>query len=169
MTDYEWLTEMNLCHKCRKNRPAPNRKFCFDCLEKIREENAQRYNPEKAKEYQPRRREIYQEKKEKGICVRCSKEATHGMYCYEHYIKAHRRSLERAQNAKEERHRRGLIPKARKENGLCLWCGKKAIKGINACEKHSVIFQEAGRKAAKKDKEVNRIWEMKKLKNSDFI
>lgn len=63
MTDYEWLTKMGLCHKCRKNKVAPNRKFCFDCLDKIREENSKRYNPEYAKEYQKRRREIYQQKK----------------------------------------------------------------------------------------------------------
>lgn len=65
MTDYEWLTEMGLCHRCRKNKAAPNRKFCFDCLDKIREENVKRYNSEWAKDYQKRRREIYQEKKKK--------------------------------------------------------------------------------------------------------
>ena len=56
MTDYEWLTEMGLCHKCRKERTAPGKKFCFNCLEIIREDNAKRYDPEKAKEYQNRRR-----------------------------------------------------------------------------------------------------------------
>lgn len=39
MTDYEWLTEMGICHKCRKKRVAPGKKYCFDCLELIREDN----------------------------------------------------------------------------------------------------------------------------------
>ena len=127
MTDYEWLTEMGLCHKCRREKAAPNRKFCFDCLEKIREENDKRYNAEYAKEYQKRRREIYHEKKENGICVRCIKPATHGMYCYECYIKQRRRRQERTARAKNERHERGLIPDERKANGLCLWCGENAV------------------------------------------
>ena len=63
MTDYEWLTEMNLCHRCRKEEAAPDKKYCFDCLDKIREENRKRYDKEKSKSYQKRRREIYREKR----------------------------------------------------------------------------------------------------------
>ena len=166
MTDYEWLTQMRLCHKCRKNKAAPNRKYCFDCLDKIRENNAKRYDPDRAKEYQKRRREIYREKKKNGICVRCNKKATHGMYCYEHYIKAHKRSAERAQNAKAERNDRGLIPTERRNKGLCLWCGEKAVNGTNVCGRHSKIFSDAGRKASKKDKVVDGIWKLKESKNS---
>lgn len=165
LTDYEWLTEMNLCHKCRKNRPAPNRKFCFDCLEKIKKENAQRYNPEQAKVYQKRRREIYQEKKEKGICIRCTKKANHGMYCYEHYIKERRRSMKRANTAKVERHERELIPEARKAKGQCLWCGERAVSGTSACEKHIQIFSDAGRKAGTNDREVRSFWKLTKAEN----
>lgn len=165
MTDYEWLTKMGLCHRCRKNKAAPDKKFCFDCLDKIREESARRYDSEQAKTYQPRRREIYREKKENGICVRCSQKATHGMYCYGHYIKARRRSIDRAQNAKNERHGRGLIPIERKNNGLCLWCGEKAIAGTNVCGQHSKIFYDAGKKAAENDKAVNEIWKLKKSRN----
>ena len=146
-TDYEWLTEMNLCHKCRKERPAPGKKFCFDCLDKIRSYNRMRYDPVKAMEYQKRRREIYQEKKTAGICVRCSKQATHGMYCYEHSIEVKRRSKERARIRKNERHDIGLIPDQRKEKGLCRWCGNTAVHGKQCCEEHQKIFSDAGKKA----------------------
>lgn len=146
MNDYEWLTEIGLCHKCRKERTAPGKKFCFDCLDAIRENNAKRYDPEKAKDYQNRRREIYREKKEAGICVRCSRVATHGMYCYECSIKERKRSLERSRIRKLERHERGLIPDKRKEAGLCKWCGKQAIEGLQCCEEHQKIFSEAGEK-----------------------
>lgn len=154
--DYEWLDSMKICHRCKKARQAPGRKFCFDCLDRIREENAKRYDPEKAKRYQARRREIYQEKKKNGVCVRCSKPATHGIYCYEHSINAKRRSQRRAEERKRIRHKRGLIPDERKDKGLCLWCGENALPGLRCCEKHSNIFSEAG-KRGKKDKEV-KIW-----------
>lgn len=157
MTDYEWLTEMNLCHKCRKNRPAPNRKFCFDCLEKIREENAQRYNPEKAKEYQPRRREIYQEKKEKGICVRCNKKATQGIYCLECSIKVKKHNTKTAERRRRERHERGLIPDMRIKNGLCIRCG---IDLSNREKENGIMCQSCVDKSRKYGK--------KGAKNSPF-
>lgn len=123
MTDYEWLTEKGLCHRCRKEKTAPNRKFCFDCLDKIREENAKNYDTEYAKSYQSRRREIYQEKKEKGVCVRCNKKATHGMYCIDCSIKVKRHNQRTSERRKEERHKRGLIPEQREKDGMCLKCG----------------------------------------------
>lgn len=65
MTDYEFLDTIGICHRCRKQKQAPGKKFCFDCLDKNREECRKRYDPEKAKEYQKRRRELYQQKKKK--------------------------------------------------------------------------------------------------------
>lgn len=123
---YALLDKLNLCHKCEKVRPAPGKKYCFDCLDKISEQNAKRYDPQKAKEYQQRRREIYQKKKQQGICVRCSKPATHGLYCYECSIKAKRKNAATAERRKRERHDRGLIPDQRRELGLCLRCGNPA-------------------------------------------
>ena len=169
MTDYEWLTEMGLCHRCRKEKAATDKKYCFDCLDKIREENRKRYDKEKSKNYQKRRREIYREKKSNGICVRCNEQATHGMYCYEHYLKEHRKSIKRANTAKEERHKKGLIPEERKANGLCLWCGENAVNGKNVCERHMIIFSEAGRKSKENNKVVSELWRLKKSKNSSCI
>lgn len=133
---YALLDKLNLCHKCEKAKPAPNRKFCFDCLDKIREDNAKRYDSQKAHEYQARRREIYQEKKAKGICARCSKKATHGLYCYECSIKVKRRNIINAERRRIQRHERGLIPEIRKEKHLCLRCGKPIEKdsGKYFCE-----------------------------------
>jgi hypothetical protein len=87
----------------QKNRPAPGRKFCFGCLDKIREINARNYDPEKAKAYQARRREIYTQKKEAGICVKCKKPATHKIWCYEHYIAAKRNGQQQALRKRNER------------------------------------------------------------------
>lgn len=147
---YEQLDRLHLCHRCQKARQAPNRKFCFDCLDKIREYNAKAYDPEKAHEYQSRRREIYQTKKENGLCVRCSKPATHGLYCYECSIKVKRHQIRTAERRKRERHERGLIPQIRIENNLCMRCGKPLdIEESKLC---SVCVEENRKYGALADK-----------------
>lgn len=114
---------------------------------KDRTEYIKQYQKQNRDEINLKHREIYNQKKSNGICVRCSKIATHGLYCYEHFIAAHRRSCDRAAKEKAERHSRGLIPEVRKQKGLCLWCGKKAIQGMLCCEKHQKIFKEVSQKA----------------------
>lgn len=132
---YALLDKYNLCHKCEKAKQMPNRKFCPECLEKISNDNQKRYNPEKAHEYQKRRREIYAEKKNNGICIRCTAPATHGLYCYEHSISAKRRSQETSARRKRERHERGLITDYRLEHGLCLRCGQTNDTNTKLCSK----------------------------------
>lgn len=138
------LDKLHLCHKCEKAKPMKNRKFCLECLEKIALSNMKRYDRQKAHEYQTRRRQIYREKKEKGICIRCSKKATHGMYCLECSIKVKRRSQERAQKRKKERHEKGLIPEYRKEYNLCYYCGKP----VEDAEKHGRACNDCANKMA---------------------
>lgn len=147
MTDYEWLTSMGLCHRCRNEKVAPEKKYCFGCLDKVREESAVRYDSESAKLYQARRRELYRQKRAAGICVRCSKAATHGMYCYECSIKVKRQEQKKADRRRNERHDRGLVPEIRKQNGRCLWCGSPTEPGIQCCSDHRKIFSDAGKKA----------------------
>lgn len=146
-----WLDTYGFCHKCGKQKKAPNKQFCFDCLEKHRSRSAQRYDPDKAHEYQARRRELYKLHKAQGICVRCSKLATRGLYCLDCSIKAKRRSQERAKKAKNERHDRGLIPDLRKENNLCFYCGAKlhSRKHGQACETCAKEMAEHSKKADK--------------------
>lgn len=124
MTDYEWLEGMGLCHRCRKEKVAPKRKYCFDCLDKIQQENALRYDPEYAKAYQKRRKEIYQEKKQKGICIRCNKKATQGMYCIDCFLKAKRNGAKTSARRKAERYSRGNAVENRKVAGMCTRCGE---------------------------------------------
>lgn len=121
---YALLNKLNLCHRCEKAKAWQNRKFCPECLEKIAQYNAKKYNSEKAHEYQVRRREIYHQKKEQGICVRCQKKATHGLFCYEHSIEAKRHNAETAKKRKQQRHDRGLVTDYRIKNALCYRCGK---------------------------------------------
>lgn len=134
------LDKHGICHKCQKAKCFEGYKFCPECLEKITESNIKRYDPVKAHAYQNRRKELYKEHKEKGICVRCSKPATRGLYCLEHSIEAKKRSQDNAQRRKRQRHERGLIPEYRKEHNLCYYCGKpvenpKILRVCNECRK----------------------------------
>lgn len=156
---YELLDKLQLCHRCEKAKQFHNRKYCENCLEKISNENAARYSKEKAHEYQTRRREIYKEKKQNGICVRCSKKATHGIYCYDCFIKAKINNKKTSEKRKAERHERGLVTEFRKENGLCLQCGEKAYGTYcEKCQKEKIeILKKAREKSPFREMEKIRI------------
>lgn len=165
---YALLDKLGICHRCEKATTMPNKKYCPDCLEKIAQYNADHYDSQKAHEYQSRRREIYQQKKEQGICVRCTKEATHGLYCYEHSIKAKKAKKKTAERRKQERHERGLIPNYRINNRLCLRCGmpidqENTTKYCNACcakmaEYSAMANKEEQRRSIALQFERNKMW-----------
>ena len=138
------LDKLHLCHMCEKARQAHNRKYCPSCIEKYSQYNSKNYSPVKAHEYQKRRREIYQEKKKQGICVRCLKPATNGLYCYEHSIAARRQSQKTAQIRRQQRLQRGLIPEYRLKHNLCCYCGKPVDS-----EKHGRACSQCAQKMAK--------------------
>lgn len=127
------------------------------CINEENEIKEAKDRTEYFKEYQEHNRERinsvhkknYQEKKRQGICIRCNKKATHSLYCYEHWTQQKRKSTQRAQIRKRDRHERGLINEYRLSHGLCLWCGEKASGGTHACDKHRAIFLEASLKANK--------------------
>ena len=73
-------------------------------------------------------------KKTAGICVRCSKPATHGIYCYDHLIAAKRHNRETAERRKMQRHERGLIPEKRVAAGLCPRCGAEKPAQQKYCD-----------------------------------
>lgn len=140
---YYWLKEHGICVSCGQADAAPNHVRCLDCTQKHALSSYKRFK-EKFKDpaYRSMLRETqlkrYHDHKEKGICVICSRKATHGLYCYDHSIYVKRYHQETAKKKRNERHERGLIPEYRKANGLCFWCGnpieehlKKA--GCRAC------------------------------------
>lgn len=148
----EMLDKHRMCHKCEKAKQLPNRKYCASCLEKITLDNIKRYDPVKAHDYQARRRELYKEHKDNGICVRCSKPATNGLYCIDHAIAAKRHSAAIAQKRKRERHERGLINEFREKNNLCIYCGKAIEdaqhhgRACNSCAEKMSTYSQMGDK-----------------------
>lgn len=123
-----FLDEHHICHRCKKAKAFPERKFCPECLEKMQNLAAEYRKTEAYKRaraaYNERRSVRYYQRKEAGLCTMCGKPATHGgHYCYEHYLRMKRYSREGAEKEKQARHERGLIPEYRKANHLCLLCG----------------------------------------------
>lgn len=147
-TDLEWLDEMGLCHKCRKAKPAPGRKHCFDCLDKAKIRAAKDYSLEKVRKYYPYYRALYAERKAAGACTRCGKQATHGLYCYEHFVKNKRYCKKQNEANKLRKYKAGLSSEYRKEHDLCYWCGAPALSGKRYCEMHRQKFVAAGKKSA---------------------
>lgn len=103
--DYYYYKKNGICPLCRKRAPAPGRIHCFDCLDKFKDYYHKNYEKKKEyeKKYSARKKEIYWEKKENGICVKCTKPAKYGMYCYEHSIKVKRASIRQVEKRKIER------------------------------------------------------------------
>ena len=148
--DYAWHKEHGFCTRCRKEKALPGKVLCPACLEYHQLVSFNAYDKQKAHEYQARRREIYHEHKANGICVRCSKPATHGIYCYECSIKQKRKHQAEALKRKFLRYESRSGRQYRRENGLCWFCGAPveapALHGqaCNSCaERMSRISQLA--------------------------
>lgn len=92
------------------------------------EKSLYRNRSEQAKENQRKlQKRKRDESKAKGLCVICrSKKATHGVKCYECYIRQ-----KRYDKAKYNGKRQYW-----KENGLCFYCGAKTLPGKKVCQKH---------------------------------
>ncbi len=154
MTDYEWYKSIGLCVLCHKEKPAPGRVTCLNCLDRqsvyqaregVRERRRNHYiqNRDLILERNKKRRE---EKKKTGICVYCSRQATHGIYCYECFLKTRKSQRKLAENRLKQRHEKGLVREKWKENGLCYLCGYPTLPGLKVCEHHYDVLKKAGEK-----------------------
>lgn len=126
--------------------------YCINEKKEMREirdrtDYFKKYNAMNKEKINRAHRRTYEERKEKGICVRCSSKATHGLYCRDHYFYMKRKNAEKAQAQKRKRQERGRLNEYRKTHGLCLWCGEKATGNTCACDKHRKIFAAASQKS----------------------
>lgn len=150
---YAMLDRAHLCHRCHKEKAFPGRKWCPECLEKKVMNNARqrervRANPELIQKRQDYARALYHQRKDAGLCTRCGKPATHGTYCYEHYIWMKRQIQKRTQKHRREALDRVNVRDYRRENRLCWFCGApiedgNPTKACNACRaKHGNWLQK---------------------------
>lgn len=135
-----------------------------DCIVDIRVYSEKSLYKNRSPEAQERQR-AYQKKKRdeakaKGLCTVCKKKkATHGVKCYECYIR-------------QKRHDRAKYDGRRQEwidNGLCYFCGKPRMKGQKVCEEHYKILYDSiektnanpTEKMIKQRREFNSAWRQK--------
>lgn len=140
---YAMLDRHHLCHGCHKEKAFQGRKFCPECLEKKATKNAkwrekQRASPELMQAERDRCRAWYHQHKDAGLCVRCGRPATHGLYCYEHSIRNKRRGQKQAEKDRRDALDRVNVNDYRRENHLCCYCGAPIEDGnptraCNAC------------------------------------
>lgn len=144
---YAMLDRNHLCHKCHKEKAFPGRKYCPECLEKNALKNAKqleriRANPELAQKLRDYHRARYHQHKDAGLCVACNKPATHGMYCYEHFVKDKRRIQKQTEKGRRDALDRVNVHNYRRENHLCCYCGAPVEDGnpTRACNTCRVKF-----------------------------
>ena len=138
-----WLDNHGMCHKCGKRKVLEGRKFCPVCIEKNVVNCMKKYQKKPESEriyngrpYSERRKELYRQKRENGICVKCTNKATHGRLCWECFRKCKKINDRRLQKQKDQRWNRGLIPEYRKE--------KKLYRFLPRLKKYTLSYRQNG-------------------------
>lgn len=149
--DRKFSDEHGICMRCRKAKRAIGFTQCPECLEKEMFRAQRRRDamtPEMRAAENAKWRERYYRRKAAGLCVRCGKPATRGIFCLEHSAESWRRSSERARRRRWENVDKVGARQYRLENHLCWFCGApiedgNPTKACNACRaKHGEWLQK---------------------------
>lgn len=144
--EYEYPKSIGICVQCRKNKAFIGHVNCPECIEKDNERHALRRermadaDKEKRKEYMKERTRKHQEQ---GLCIRCSRPAKYGAFCYYHKIESIRQSRIRSElRGQESKPDKNDIKRAA---GLCLRCGNPVEGNHGAwcddcAEKQRIVF-----------------------------
>ena len=115
----EFFISHGICPKCGKERLYGSYKSCDTCREKRRETRKSR---PKTQEEKDRAKMIYYDRKSKGLCTQCGKQAYAGRtLCARHLVNDRARV----------KYSNVLI--CRKLNNQCLWCEKPVADGRLYC------------------------------------
>lgn len=168
----EWYKSHKICPRCGRNEAFGNYVHCAECLEQISLGNQRTYMKNKgdiySRRYVQKKRELREKRREVGLCPFCGKPAVTGRFCLKHHIKNIERN-ERRRTGKTY----GEAFRERMNAGLCMYCGEPQVEGYKFCKEHLAGMQERGKAMGRLDgyarKEVNRQWEIAKLKHSENI
>lgn len=136
----KWEAE-GKCIQCGRIKTDPKYKVCSICREKQREYYSKNKNNNGFKERISQiGKDTYVFYKENGICTRChSKDAIPGqILCADCREKNNaRRRGKKVDETAEQKSKRAECKRRlyhfRKENGLCVRCGEKALPGLSLC------------------------------------
>lgn len=135
---HDWYVQHGICPRCGRENAAPNRKHCFNCLEKSAERSLERYHSMASEQKQlhlkkicERQHKQYEERKAAGKCVQCGKKpALQGRVRCTECLLMHRRKDE------EYRRKNGAIPQTLLGDGYhCSTCGAATIKNKKLCDR----------------------------------
>lgn len=159
--NYEWAKARGLCVRCMKERAAPGRYKCLECLsisvELNNACNAKLSQDEKEKREERNResmKTLYAQRKAAGLCTACGKPAYKGQaFCNECRLRRNRQHRERY---------------IRKPAGECRYCERPALPGRQMCKEHyerDLEILEYARSQRKTDPvrdAINDFWKLKK-------
>ena len=137
---YQWYKAHGICVRCHGREAEPYRVLCLECMEKqMKYESTRIIDKEKKAKQQ---RERMKKRKEQGICYKCKRKATHGVFCHEHYIYDKRMARERKK-------------KGFGDVGLCRICGEPPVPGKKLCVVHHKQYSDCMIRNAKRKKVSN--------------
>lgn len=159
--NYEWAKARGLCVRCMKERAAPGRYKCLECLSiSVEANNAcnAKLSQDEKKKREGRNREsmktLYAQRKAAGLCTACGKSAYKGQaFCNECRLRRNRKHRERY---------------VRKPAGECRYCERPALPGRQMCKEHyerDLEILEYARSQRKTDPvrdAINDFWKLKK-------
>lgn len=110
---------------------------CDDCIADIRVYSEKSLYKNRSPQAQANQRALAKKKRDEakaqGLCMICrKKKATHGVKCYECYLRQ-----KRYDRAKCDGRRQYWL-----EEGLCYFCGAPRMAGQKVCEKHYKILKD---------------------------
>lgn len=133
--NYLYYKKHGICPQCGKNKSAPNRVRCEECLAKNAESRKRRFDnsTQEQKEKEKKSHRMYlksrrERMKKEGLCVWCGKPVTrNSVFCIDCKIK----------NQKNNEKRKCSIDRAERPlYGMCYRCGKKElVSGKKLCQK----------------------------------
>ena len=137
---YEFYKQRGICPYCKRERSAPGKVACQNCIDKQKRQT-ENMTPEEREKRKAQCKARYQKKKAAGLCTMCGKVPptpgrTYCAKCAEqrkkyHYtpdpetVEKYKASSRASGKARYER---------RKAAGLCTRCGKPAVPGKTHCE-----------------------------------
>lgn len=124
-------------------------KDCFNCLYPdcvLKEYNTDRQrwcnrSEEYRKQQLEKKKEQYDSRKAAGLCVHCGKKATHGVRCYEHYLR----------NRRYNHEHRGTKRDTWQYLRKCYFCGKDVVPGKKTCAEHYRLFAACGKRMSQSE------------------
>lgn len=135
----EWRKAHGICTCCGKVDAEPGKTLCLACRMDRREyfreyyrKKAETMTEEEKTARSEKKRLQYSEKKELGICPRCTRPTyKNHAYCYEHYL-SQKRAHARAYRKKYPYH----------PSGTCRICGGEPAPGHKMCPVHYKEYSE---------------------------